>query len=374
MISFLQSGQWLGRVPMGYNHIGPKTTDHHRWHPTQKIELNETGKILREAWHMKAQGSPDYEILSFLHAQGVKMSSQKLSDFWRNPFYCGMITHKLLNGEMIPGKHEPMISPDIFLKVNGINKRRPKGYHVNKSPDSRPLTGDMLCYKCGGRMTGYPNKKKGLHYYKCQKCSGISINAISRNQPQCRIGAHELFLELLESYELHPDFVDAFESQMSQIFELANHSIITQQAAYKKRLTEKEKERDQLQRRYALGKFDDGELYNRLLSEINSEIISLRENNDQPLFEISNRQNHQKKALHLVQNVSKYWINGDIEEKRSVQKLVFPNGFLIDPVKREYLTPEVNCLFKLSKGVLRRSGGRKKRFPAENSEESDSVP
>ena len=34
----------------------------------------------------------------------------------------------------------------------------------------------------------------------------------------------------------------------------------------------------------------------------------------------------------------------------------------------------MNCLFKLSKGISRRSGGRKKRFPAENKEESDSVP
>ncbi len=93
-----------------------------------------------------------------------------------------------------------------------------------------------------------------------------------------------------------------------------------------------------------------------------------------PLTEISNRKNHQKKALYLVQNVSKYWINGDIEEKRSVQKLVFPNGFLIDPVKREYLTHGVNCVFKISKGISGRSGGHKKRFPAENSEESDSVP
>jgi len=72
-------------------------------------------------------------------------------------------------------------------------------------------------------------------------------------------------------------------------------------------------------------------LYKRLLSEINSEIISLRVNDDLPLIEISTRKNHQKKALHLVQNVSKYWVNGDIEEGRSIQKLVFPNGFFIDP-------------------------------------------
>ena len=243
-----------------------------------------------------------------------------------------------------------------------ISKQFTTEIYVNKSPDERPLTGDILCYKCGKKLTGYYVKKKGLHYYKCQKCAGVTINAISRNQPQCRIGAHELFLELLSSYELHPDFKDVFELQMSEIFELANHSILSQQASYKKKLTEKENEREKLDERFAYGKISE-EMYNRFLAKTNSEIIALRENNDLPLIDISNRKDHQKKALHLVQNVCKYWETGDIEEKRSVQNLVFPNGFLIDPVKREYLTPEVNCLFKLSKGISRRSGGHKKNSP-----------
>jgi hypothetical protein len=52
--------------------------------------------------------------------------------------------------------------------------------------------------------------------------------------------------------------------------------------------------------------------------------------------------------------------NGDIDTKRSAQKLVFPKGIIIKPSKREYLTPEVNCLFKLSKGISMTSGSSKK--------------
>jgi hypothetical protein len=72
--------------------------------------------------------------------------------------------------------------------------------------------------------------------------------------------------------------------------------------------------------------------------------------------------------------MNKYWANGDIDTKRGAQKLVFPKGIIINPSKREYLTPEVNLLFKLSKGLSGTSNNRKKRIPAENSEESDSVP
>ena len=97
------------------------------------------------------------------------------------------------------------------------------------------------------------------------------------------------------SYELNPDLVDVFELQMSKIFGLANHSILTQQAVYKKRLAEKEKEKLVLQERFAFGKINDEGMYNRFLSKIDSEIISLRENNDLPLIDISNLKNHQER-------------------------------------------------------------------------------
>jgi hypothetical protein len=52
---------------------------------------------------------------------------------------------------------------------------------------------------------------------------------------------------------------------------------------------------------------------------------------------------------------------------------VFPGGFYIDPVNRQYLTDKVNSIFRLIVELPRSSEGGKKKFPAENSEESDSV-
>jgi hypothetical protein len=106
-------------------------SDHTRWSNIQKIELNDTGKKLRQAWHWKLEGTADVDIVKRLNSLGVKMSAQKLSDMWRNPFYCGLMSNKLLDGNVIQGNHEP-ISPEIFLKVNQINVKRVQGYQVEK--------------------------------------------------------------------------------------------------------------------------------------------------------------------------------------------------------------------------------------------------
>jgi len=58
--------------------------------------------------------------------------------------------------------------------------------------------------------------------------------------------------------------------------------------------------------------------------------------------------------------VIKYWINGNIDIKKKIQKMVFPSGFYINPSTRQYLTPEVNQLFRVTSELSRVSEGSKK--------------
>ena len=59
--------------------------------------------------------------------------------------------------------------------------------------------------------------------------------------------------------------------------------------------------------------------------------------------------------------------------KKRIRKEVFPGGFYIDPVNRQYLTDKVNSLLRLNVGLSRVFGEGTKKFPAEYSEESDSA-
>ena len=92
-----------------------------------------------------------------------------------------------------------------------------QGYTIEKDNGSRPLTGTLFCPVCGKKLKGYEVKKKRLHYYKCQKCNGISINAESSAKMNTK-GAHQMFIELLDSFRLDDQYIQPFILQLKKTF------------------------------------------------------------------------------------------------------------------------------------------------------------
>ncbi len=366
MKAFIRAGNWLGKAPLGYNHVGPRTSDHERYNREQKITINETGLKLKQAWQWKLEGIQDYLIIKRLKELGVSLSLQKLSAMWRNVFYCGLITNRLLDDELIEGHHDQIVSRDVFLKINHINTRRPQGYNIEKHCEYRPLTGEILCFQCGRKMSGYLVKTKGLHYYKCQKCKGVTINANTSNKN--KIGAHDLFIDLLSSYELMPDFREILKDQIIRMMTMTNSAFKKEESLFKKRLTELESKRENLEERYAFGNIDDT-LYKKFKSKIDTEIFELKEKYDVPEIDTSNFKNNLNKVVDFTQNISKYWVSGNIDIKKKIQKLMFPMGFCINTVKRQYLTSEVNQLFRLTSRISTDCDGYKNEIPTKIDED-----
>ena len=48
----------------------------------------------------------------------------------RNPFFCGLLAHSALEGQLVAGIQEKVISKELFLKVNGIMDVRQGGYSL----------------------------------------------------------------------------------------------------------------------------------------------------------------------------------------------------------------------------------------------------
>ena len=56
--------------------------------------------------------------------------------------------------------------------------------------------------------------------------------------------------------------------------------------------------------------------------------------------------------------------------KRKIQKMVFPEGIVVDTINRTYLTSNVNSLFLAKSQFMRSSEGMKEKLPIKNDEES----
>jgi hypothetical protein len=173
-------GEWPCHAPLGYDHVtvnGQKT-----------IVINETGKQLRKAFLWKAnEGISTVEILKILHVRGLKLTKQTIGEALVNPFYCGILSHSLLNGEVVEEKHEKLVSRDIFLTANEEKNKVTHGFVQNPLNEALPLKLFMKCEACDMYLRGYLVKRKNLYYYKCDNGSKCS----------CHIGAtklHERFM------------------------------------------------------------------------------------------------------------------------------------------------------------------------------------
>ena len=110
MRACIERGEWFSKPPMGYN--SQKVGKSHI------ITVNEKGEHLRQAFMWKAQQNlSNTEIVKRLEARGLKIYKQRLTDIFRNVFYCGKIKHHFLGDRIIEGKQEKLVSQAIFDKV-----------------------------------------------------------------------------------------------------------------------------------------------------------------------------------------------------------------------------------------------------------------
>lgn len=372
MKRFLTKGNRLGNAPRGYDHYGPRVKDLTKIRREQVLLINEEGKIIQQAWKMKLQGERDFIILKFLEAAGVKMAKQSISNMWRNTFYCGVSVNTLLDGEVVEGSWEPMISREEFFYVQELLNDNKQGYEVDKVNEARPLQGFIKCSECGAKMTGYFNKAKGVHVYKCQKCKGVSINA--NTTPRSKgIGAHNQFTNTLSKYQLRSDLIEPFKHQMSLTMEALTKDNRAMETKLKKELEQHETNLRDLKRNQAIGpnKLDDWD-FKEFKMEIETKISQIKcQLNDAPA-KISNQDFFIENSLNVVQNISSYWASGDIETKHRIQKMMFPDGIVLDTKNRLYLTKKVNGVFAVTRAISE-SYKVKKENDSENFPESSSV-
>jgi len=161
-------GEYPSVAPLGYQN-DPRTKQ-------IVVDRKET-VIVREAFELYSRNQSRLEDISkFLFDKGIctKASNRWMSEggrlwkrdqitaFLSNPFYCGLFRYA---GELFEGKHTPIISKQLFDKVQATLKERSKPQVRAKEP--KPLCGLFRCGECGRMITA--EVQKGHTYYRCSK-------------------------------------------------------------------------------------------------------------------------------------------------------------------------------------------------------------
>lgn len=371
MKAYLKEGNRFSRAPIGYDHYGPKVRNEKLFSRKQKIVLNSTGKILKEAWQLKLSGLySDVQILQKISLKGLKIQPQKISEIWRNPFYCGIVKNKLLD-ESVMGKWEAIVSIKDFIKVQNLLEKNNSGYQHKKEEEERPLTRLLKCNSCDGFMVGYKNNQKNLHYYRCLKCKGVSLNA--KTTPKARRKSAEMLLiELLEKYQISEKIIPLVKLQLTKIFDYYNADSTLNEKQFEERLATLQTQVKKITIRFGLDEIKK-ETYEIAMEHLNEEILEINKELNRGNVKISNLEKMLAESLKKLENISKMWASSDFHSRRILHKTLFPEGIYYDVKNHQYLTRKVNGFIELVSSFSNFYTQNKNRKLQNNIEESGLV-
>ena len=221
----LRRGEFPGKPPIGYLNE-PKL---------RTIVVDpDTAPLVRRMFETFATGRYTLkDIRKQLASWGlVKRSGKPLAlgsikRLLMHPFYIGQF---YLKGVLYEASHEPLISRDLFERVQEVMARRGKVHTQRKH--TFPFLGLLRCGECGGAITA--ERQKGHHYYRCTKKLGpctqryIREEALAAQVRQAvqQVALSEAWAEKMlgrieewkvEAAQTSADFAEAQQSHLSAI-------------------------------------------------------------------------------------------------------------------------------------------------------------
>ena len=366
MKEMLLNGYWPGKPPIGYDQKTRKKRDMGAMTERQTTSINEKGKLIRKAFLWKAEDRlTNAEIITRLKPLGLTVYKQQLCKILANPFYCGLMAHNMLNGEVVPGRHDPLISREIFLKANSIKTRNGVWTH-RKDFEEIPLKNFMKCEHCGSSFCGYVVKKKNLWYYKCNKTgckcnrSATSINDLFVKNELSKFTIDEKYIEPIKL-----GFIKYFDSLIKT--SEADTQILTT------RLQEASKKIESIEERFAIGEIDK-ELYQKFITKYKKERAEITKEIEGNKFKNSNLENRLEKYCSILRNVPLLWTSNDYRGKLELQELLFPQGITFNKENNTFRTPEINQVAFIMSQLARDAAGQTKGDTSQNCLMSPYVP
>ncbi len=345
----LLRGDWPCAPAFGYDIV--------RINNNRRIVVNQKGKILRQAFTWKIdEGLSNEAIRLRLREKGIQLYLQRISEIFKNPFYCGLLVHNLLEGQVVEGNHEKLVSKEVFLKANGVVNHYAHGYINTEENDAIPLKRFVHCDECGKPMRGYIVKKKNIHYYKCNTIGcGNNTNAAKLNTS---------FAEILEAFALDEkdDAVHLIKTQMTATFNQLTVDCREEAELVQQRLIDINKKIFRLEERF-IEEDVSAELYDKYSGRYIAERKEI-ENQLSRATQVSNLQNCIETVIKIAIGMPATWLSADYSTKQQLQFLVFPQGIRYSKKINGCRTTRINSVFARIAYLKQNLAQKKRGIPA----------
>lgn len=176
-----KEGRVMGKAPFGY--ANKSKEDGQKYIALQEPEAS----AMKWAFNEIAKGVlACNQIRKKLNESTVKkVSRTSFHVAIRNPVYFGKVfleKHKDEEAQFIEGQHEPLISEQLFNRVQEVldgKKRKERPNTKILSDENFPLRGFLICPNCGKNITASASKGRNnrYYYYHCNATCGFRHRA-----------------------------------------------------------------------------------------------------------------------------------------------------------------------------------------------------
>lgn len=329
----LLKGVWVERAPMGYYKEGKSKNTICR--------LNDTGKLIRQAFLWKLNLCSNSEILEKLNTRGLHISKQQLHKILTNPFYAGKVKHKLIDNQIVDGVHELAITYVQFLKVQDILSGKTGKYKQNIKRADCPLSKHVYCVHDNKPLSFYLVQKKNGYKYGYYKCNATGCHTNIKAEV-----LHDNYRAVLANYDIPAVLTPILKDIISELIAENGNEVNSQEILLKKRLTEVETQIKGVKMRFATGLIEN-EIFSDAIQELENRRGKILLELEDCVGKISNSKAEVDEIIATCCKLSVLWNSARLETQQRIQNLVFPNGIIWDANNSQYLTQNMNSVLNL---------------------------
>ena len=174
-----EQGIWPTKSPLGYRNVAgsdgkkiiaidpevaPIVSKLFEWYATGQYALKEVAQKARDA--------------GFIYRRtGTRVPISAVHSILRNRLYTGQFEW---NGKLIQGRHQPLVSIELWERVQGVLDGRNAG-KAKRGKRNFAFAGLIACAKCGCSVVGEMKKQRYVYYH----CTGY-VDKCQGNPAYCR--------------------------------------------------------------------------------------------------------------------------------------------------------------------------------------------
>jgi site-specific DNA recombinase len=286
--------------------------------------------LLQRAWrefatgnYTKAEMRRLMEHWGIETRRGMPLSPQSVDDFFRNPYYAGVLTDPW-SGEEFPGRHEKMVTSAEFASVQKIiSGRSPRPRHQKERPEF-PLRGFVRCSQCGRLMTGSFSRGRSQRYpyYRCYKRGCVG--------PQESLPVGDVHLEFeafLKTITITPTLRRVLPEALAAEAQRRTDQIQKQGTHIEREIQKIDQQIRELIRMRASGLLTDDEFRAQKI-QFTSRRHSLQARTNHDAVDADDIREHLAEIEQPLSAPAATWQAMTLPEKRRFQQILFPVGFL----------------------------------------------